>query len=98
MEHTARSEGRIKRTSWIRVNRAVLDLPGVMYCPVVSNANDAQLIPIAEAATLLDYQALYGFLDWKTPEGQQRRTSAERCEILVPDYISIDFLEIPFHG
>jgi hypothetical protein len=98
MEFVARSEGRIASTAWIGVNRAVLDLPGVMYCPVVSNSNDAKLIPIAEAATLIDYQALYHFLDWRTPEGQQRRRSAELCEILVPDYIPIDYLEIPSHG
>jgi len=98
MEYTALKDGRINKTAWIQVNRAVLDFDGVMYCPVVSNANGAKLFPIAEAATMIDYQALYRYLDWSTAEGQQRRRDAELCEILVPDYIPINFLEIPSYG
>jgi len=93
MQFRAVEDGRITDNVWLRVNRSILDVPGVLFCGKVSNANEATPVPIEEAADLIDYGALYGYLDWRVPELQERRKTAELSEILVPDFISTVYLE-----
>ena len=52
-------------------------------------------VPIEKARDedRIDFQVLYGgFMDWHVPEVQARRHAAELCEILVPDYVPLDFI------
>jgi hypothetical protein len=95
MEHLARKDGRIKKTRWLRIDypTAVLKIPGVRYSPGVSNKSGMELFGIEEARDKIDYVAHFEYLDWNVSENRQRRLSAEKCEILVPDHLPLEYFE-----
>ncbi|SRR5713101_7692482 len=79
---------------YLRIDRAILYQPGVMFATGVGYANDAGTVTLAEAVerNLIDYQALYTWTDWNDAEAQRKRRAAELCEILVPDYVPSVFI------
>ena len=59
----------------------------------VANRANRQIVPIEEARELIDFDALYTYVDWRLhPESHERRKFAEKCEILVPDLIPMTSL------
>ncbi len=95
MEHLAREDGRIQKTQWLYIDDApsVLKIDGVLYCPGVSNKSGMEPCTVQEAVDKIDYTALYEYLDWNVSENYQRRLSAEKCEILVPDHLPLKYFE-----
>ena len=94
LQHVAEKEGRIGKTVVLRISRSVLHLPGVMYCPGVANAKNACPVPIAEAASMIDYDALYAYIgDYREFEVGQRRRRAELSELLIPEFLPMTFIE-----
>jgi len=95
MEYLARQDGRIQKTMWLIVDDAasVLQLPGVLYCPGVANTAGIATYTIQDAADHIDFEAHYKRLDWRIPEYQARRLAAEKCEILVPDHLPLQYFE-----
>jgi ssDNA thymidine ADP-ribosyltransferase, DarT len=92
MEFIARQEGRITDTIFLQIHPSVLQLPGVLFTPDVSNKAGVEPVPIGEAAQLIDFPVLYTRTDWADPEIQQRLKQAEKCEILVPAHIPINLI------
>jgi hypothetical protein len=92
--------GRIKQRkpdadlTYLRIDRAILYQPGVMFATAVGYANDAETVTLREAVEreLIDFRALYMWTDWNDPEAQSKRRSAELCEILIPDYVDMTFI------
>jgi hypothetical protein len=95
MLYLAKVDGRIKKSSLIRVDPSVLTIDGVQFAFDVSNKNGAEICPIADASERIDYVALNQFLDWNIPENQARRAAIDKCEILVPEHIPVKYLTIP---
>jgi hypothetical protein len=79
---------------YLRIDRAVLYQPGVMFATGVGYANNAETVSLAEAVDreLIDFNALYSWTDWKDPEAQAKRHAAELSEILVPDCVAAAFI------
>jgi hypothetical protein len=92
--------GRVKQRKpdanlfYLKIDRAILYQPGVMFATGVGYANSVRTVTLAEAveANLIDFQILYTFNPWRDPEVQKRRRTAELCEILVPDYVPMTFI------
>ena len=80
---------------YLKIDRAVLHQPGVMFSTGVGYANNAETVSIADASErgLIDFRALYSWTDWRDPEAQRKRRAAELCEVLVPDYVAITFIK-----
>lgn len=93
MEFRARQEGRIERTSWVYVEPTVLSLNGVMYSAGVSNKSDMVILPIGQAVELIDFEVICTRTDWHDPAIKARLDNAEKCEILVPDHIPLEYFE-----
>jgi hypothetical protein len=94
MEYIARSEGRIVNTAWLSVDRSVIERPGVLFCPDVSNKTGVKPVPIADAAEMIDLEVLYNYINWKeNPEAFSRRQAAEKYEILIPNKIPFKYFE-----
>jgi hypothetical protein len=93
MEFLARREGRIQKTQWLWIDASALKLDGVLYSSGVSNKSGIDICTIEEARDKIDYIALYKYLDWKVDENHERRSAAEKCEILVPDYLPLKYFE-----
>ena len=80
---------------YLRIDRAVLHQPDVMFSTGVAYANNAEVVTLAEAVErkLIDFDVLYSWMDWRDPEIQRRRRAAELCEILAPDYVALKFIK-----
>jgi len=98
MEYLARQDGRIVDSIFLQVHPDVLKFEGVKYTPDVSNQSDVPLLSLEEARTMIDFEVIYTWTDWKDPAIKERLDKAERCEILVPDNIPIDLIRNIPHG
>ena len=79
---------------YLRVDRAILYQDGVQFSTGVGYAQGVQTVPVEEACNkeMIDYEVLYTWMPWDDPKVQARRNEAEMCEILVPDYIPMEFI------
>jgi hypothetical protein len=89
MEFLARQDGRIGDSIFLEIHPSVMQYPGVMFTPDVSNKAGVQAIPIAQAADLIDFEVLYTRTDWLDSGVQQRLKQAEKYEVLVPCHIPL---------
>lgn len=92
MEHLAREAKRIGESIFLQVHPDVLKWEGVKYSAGVSNKTGVAIHSIDEAKQLIDFEVLFTRTDWKNPTIQQRLQQAEKCEILVPDHIALEFI------
>jgi hypothetical protein len=92
MLYVAKQDGRIQNAIWLKINIAVLQIPGVLYCPDVSNKTGVPTLSADAAAAQIDFEVLYTWLDWRDPAIQQRLRTARKSEILVPNFIPINYI------
>lgn len=93
MAHVARQAGHIQEVVFLEIDSAVRHWPGVMYVPGVSNSSGMIPVPIMGALNTIDLEVLHTFIDWKTvPGAYARRQAAEKCEVLVPNHIPVQFI------
>ncbi len=92
MEYRAKNDGQIERTAWLEIDPSVLERPGVLFCPGISNKAGMTTHSLAEAAEMIDFDVLYTRLDWKDPQVRERLHDAERYEFLIPDLIPIKYV------
>lgn len=92
MAYRAAERGQIQRVVWVHIKPQVLEIPGVRFTAGLANTRGIPFYTIQEACdgNLIDFQALYGGLDWRTSDGQGRRQAVEKYEILVPTVVPID--------
>lgn len=92
MEYLARQDGRIQDSIFLEIHPSVLQWPGVMFTPDVSNKSGVCVHTIEQARAMIDYQVLYTRTDWSDPAIQQRLKQAEKYEILVPQLIPLNLI------
>ena len=92
MEWSARQDGRIERSRFLRVNPEVLMLPDVMITDQVSNKSGVVPKPANDMIPTLDFKVMYTRTDWKDPAIQERRQRAKLYEILVPARVPPDLI------
>ena len=89
MEYLARQDGRIVDSIFLEIHPSVMQYPGVMFAPDVSNKAGVDAVPIAQAGELIDFEVLYNRTDWSDQAIQQRLKQAEKYEVLVPCHIPL---------
>lgn len=94
MAHHVKERNSEADLRYLRIDRAILYQEGVQFSTGVGYAKGVETVSIQEAADrdMIDYQVLYTYMPWSDPEVQARRLAAELSEILVPDYVSMDFI------
>jgi hypothetical protein len=92
MEFLARQDGRIGDSIFLEIHPSVMQFPGVMFTPDVSNKGGVQAVPIAQATELIDFEVLYTRTDWTDQAVQQRLKQAEKYEVLVPCHIPLTYI------
>jgi hypothetical protein len=100
MEYRARTDGRIEKSIFIRVSGKVLEGDGVRFVPGMSNRKGIETYLLEDAIRDNhleddDMDALYKWTDWNSGDNYSRRVRAENFEIIVPDFIPIDLIELP---
>lgn len=92
MQYIATQDGRIKSTVWLEIDPSVLLFPTTMFTSNVANKSGVNVINGKQAASEIDFEALYCYLDWREPENKERRAKAEKSEILVLDFIPLELI------
>jgi hypothetical protein len=89
MKKSAKDAGRIVDAVTLKIDRAVLGWPGVLFSPDIANKTGVPTYALADAvaAEMIDFRVLYTWMDWRNPDVQERRQRSDRCEILVPHCI-----------
>ena len=90
MLYTAKQEERIKDPIWLFIDPSILLNSGVRYSADVSNKSGVEIVDEETAKNEIDFDVLFTFMDWRNPEIQQRRQTALKSEILIPDIIPLD--------
>lgn len=93
MAKIAEDDGRIEKAFYLQIEPEVLRRPGVLFCPIVSTAQGAKIMPIAEIDDHIDFGvALRGYVDFKEGDNLRRVQAMRKLEILVPGGIAPQML------
>jgi hypothetical protein len=94
MEFRAKERGQIEKTLWLYIDaQSIFKMDGVRFSSDVANKSGVESCPIQDASEKIDYDVLYSGWDLRNSEVQTRMTNAERCEVLVPDFVPIKYFE-----
>ena len=93
MEHAARQQQRVDKTTFLRINPNIIMSDGVRFAPGVSNKSGIPILTFEQAIESMDFAAVYDNLDWKDPEVKARRIAASKYEILIPSAVAISQIE-----
>jgi len=63
-----------------------------MFTGDVSNKAGVTIHSLEEAMGMIDFEVLYTRTDWRDPQIKERLLEAEKCEILVPDFIPLELI------
>jgi hypothetical protein len=87
MKFLAHQAGRLPNPRYLVIQPEVLEIPGTRIALGVANANDVEILPVADAIDRLDVEVLYTRTDWKDPAINLRLRAAEKFEVLIPDAV-----------
>lgn len=83
------------RVRYLEIDRAILHEATTRFCPGVANANGMVTHSVQEAVDggMIDYDAINRRIgSLKDANNQARRQRAERTEILIPDFVPMQFI------
>jgi hypothetical protein len=92
MEYLARQDGRIPNPVFLQIHPNILREEGVMFTADVSNKAGVQIISLAEAVDVIDFEVLYTRTDWNDPAVKLRLQQAEKYELLVPNHVPMKYV------
>lgn len=87
MKYVAHRDGRLPSPRYLAILPAVLQTPGVRIALGIANANDVEILPLAEAIGKMDIEVLYTRTNWADPTINSRLRAAERYEVLIPNAV-----------
>ncbi len=92
MAYVAQDQGRITNCIYLEIHSHVLTFANVMFTDEVANKTGVVPRPIAAAEQMIDYEVLYTPTDWHDPAIMERLKRAEKCEVLVPHQIPLNYI------
>ncbi len=95
MEFTARRQGRIDQTSWLKIDPNVIRTPGTKVSFDVSNKSGIIPRDVKDAISHIDHEVIYHHTDWTDGAIKERLKSAKKCEILIPNMVPLKFILNP---
>lgn len=92
MEKSAVDGGNIKDLRHLQIRPEVIKLVGAMITNDVANKSGVVPGPAAAMLDQLDLEVLYTRTDWRDEAIYRRLVAAEKCELLIPNYIPPHFI------
>ncbi|NQU47745.1 MAG: DUF4433 domain-containing protein [Planctomycetes bacterium] len=92
MKFLAHQEGRLPNPRYLAIQPEVLQIPGARIALGVANANNVEILPVADAVDRMDVEVLYTRTDWKDPAIYLRLRAAEKFEVLIPNVVPRDLI------
>jgi hypothetical protein len=90
MLYVAQKDGRITNPLWLKIDLSVLDGREVRFTNAVSNKSGVELLENDAAKKVVDFTGLFTYLDFSIEGNKERRSAAEKSEVLVLNMISPD--------
>jgi hypothetical protein len=90
MQYQAKKDGRIENSIWLKIDVSVILMENVLFSADVSNKSGVRLLNAEQAATEIDFEVLFTYMDRRDPIIQDRRQNAKKSEILIPNMIPVD--------
>lgn len=87
MKFRAHEAGRLPNPRYLAIKPEVLRIDGAKIALGVANANDVEILSVAEAVDRLDVEVLYKRTDWRDPTVNARLKIAEKFEVLIPNAV-----------
>ena len=84
MEYRAREDGRIERSTFLRIKLEVVKVPGARVTGEVSNKTGVQGTLVSESFGDLDLNVIYSQTDWKQEDVKKRLLASRKYELLIP--------------
>lgn len=92
MKFSAHQDGRLPNPRYLAIKPEVLQTPGTRIALGVANANNVEILPVAEAIDRLDVEVLYTRTNWNDPVINLRLRTAEKFEVLIPKAVPRDYI------
>lgn len=92
MKFRAHQDGRLPNPRYLVIKPDVLRTPGSKIALGIANANDVEILPVADAVDRLDVEVLYTRTNWSDPAINLRLRAAERFEVLIPNSVPRDLI------
>lgn len=93
MKFFAEKDGRLKNARYLAISPDILLAEGVQLAFGIANANDVEILPLAQALEKLDIEVLYTRTNWSDPAVQDRLRVAEKIEVLIPNAVPRPLIE-----
>ena len=90
MFYKAKQEERIKEPVWLSIDLSVLQVDNVKFSSDVSNKSGVLILDNDQATEEIDFEVLFTRTDWRNPEIQERRQTAIKSEILIPNIVPLE--------
>jgi hypothetical protein len=87
MKFSAHQDGRLPNPRYLTIKPEVLQIAETRIALGIANANNVEILPVAEAVNRLDVEVLYTRTDWNDPSINLRLRAAEKFEVLVPNSV-----------
>jgi hypothetical protein len=87
MKFKAHQDGRLPNPRYLAIKPEVLQIAGTRIAFGVANANNVEILPIADGVDRLDAEVLYTRTDWNDPAINLRLRAAEKFEVLIPNTV-----------
>ncbi len=82
----------IEKSCFLSIKPAILRVSGALISLGVSNKADAEYGDAESFLEKMDWEVVYAKTDWKNPEIRERLKMAEKCEILIPNNIPLEYI------
>ncbi len=92
MEYTAKKDGRLSDTIFLRINAQVLDLPGVLFTDDVSNKAGVATMSREQANSCFDFEVMSGWQDLSNQNIRDRYNQCKKYEALIPHHIPSNYI------
>lgn len=89
MLYIAQRDKRIVEHVWLQIDLSVIGA-GTRYTSDVANKADVKILDSSSAIAVIDFEALFTYMDFKIEGNQARKNAAAKSEILVPAMVGID--------
>lgn len=93
MEYNAKKDGRIQTSKFLHIHPSILRTDGAMISLDVSNKSAANFGSPEDFIEKIDLQVIYTRTDWNNADIKNRLNLAKKCEILIPNIISVDYIK-----
>lgn len=92
MEKRAQEGGNIQDLVHLQVRPDIIRLPKVLITDDVANKRGVKALPATSMLDELDLEVLYTRTNWSDPAIRGRLVAAEKCEILIPGGVPVDYI------